>query len=121
MKVIDPFSIYIILSTFSNFEISFVTKILPLSFKKLQNEFLNIILLILLSIEEKGSSNKYISASLYKHLARAILAFWPPLTLVLLLLINVSSFSTKFSKSLSNWQSEIILYYHIYYKKEYYF
>ena len=53
----------------------FVTKILPLSFKKLQNEFLNIILLILLSIEEKGSSNKYISASLYKHLARAILAF----------------------------------------------
>ena len=65
-------------------------KIFALSFKYSQNASLNILFPTLLSILANGSSIKYKSASLYKHLAREILAFWPPLTFELVLFISVS-------------------------------
>ena len=85
---------------------SFVTNILALFLRYLLKAFLNILFPTLLSIEDKGSSNRYKSASLYKHLAKDILAFCPPLTLALVLFISVLSPFANSNISFSNSHTE---------------
>ena len=50
-----------------------------------------------------GSSNKYISGSLYIVLAKEIRTFWPPDKLIPFSPISVRSFPSKVSKSSLNW------------------